>query len=274
MPPQEAPGGQTPPPSTLAQGPTRPGDRSRALAELARISLDQPLGEVLQQVVDLAVEMLDGVRALSVTLVDDGSTRSAAFSDPVAARLDERQYEDGFGPCTDAARSGGVVRVRDTAHEETYPGFAALARRYGVRSVTSVGMPWGERVVGALNLYVVGEDPLPEDEVELARTFAGYAAAALANAALYASTAELAEQMQRAMASRAVIEQAKGVLVAALGVDPEEAFAELSRRSQRSNTKLRDVAAELVAMAQRRSAAPRARWDGARRHGGEGAGGR
>lgn len=221
-----------------------------ALAELGRIPLDQPLGHVLQQVSELATQVLPDVDALSVTLVGgDGRARSAAFSGGVAALLDERQYEDGFGPCMDAARSGGVVRVRDTAEDPTYPGFSALARRHGVTSVTSVGLPWAERVVGALNCYTLGGEPLREEVVELGRVFAGYAGAALAHASLLSSTTELAEQMQAAMRSRAVIEQAKGVLVASLGLDPEEAFAELARRSQRTNTKLRDLAAHVVAQA-------------------------
>ncbi|WP_299036771.1 GAF and ANTAR domain-containing protein [uncultured Pseudokineococcus sp.] len=245
-----APAGSSPaaPPDPV----TPPGAAgSAALAELGRIRLDQPLGQVLQQVSELATQVLPDVDALSITLVDaDGSARSAAFTDQVSALLDERQYEDGFGPCMDAARSGGVVRIRDTGADPTYPGFSALAQRHGVGSVLSVGVPWVDRSVGALNLFTRGGDPLSEEVVELARVFAGYAGAALAKAALYTETAELADQMQRAMSSRAVIEQAKGVLVAALGLSPDEAFAELSRRSQRTNTKLRDLAAQVVAQAQ------------------------
>jgi len=181
------------------------------LAELGRIPLDQPLGQVLQQVSDLATQLLPDVDALSVTLVDpDGSAHSAASTDRVSALLDERQYEDGFGPCTDAARSGGVVRIRDRGADPTYPGFSALARRHGVGSVVSVGVPGADRVVGALNIFTRAGDPLREDVVDLARVFAGYAGAALANAALYTSTVEPAEQMQQAMSSRAVIEQARG----------------------------------------------------------------
>ncbi|MEJ5868367.1 GAF and ANTAR domain-containing protein [Pseudokineococcus sp. 5B2Z-1] len=223
-----------------------------ALAALGQIPLDQPLGHVLQQVCDLAAQVLVDVDALSVTLVDEaGGARSAAFAGVVAATLDERQYEDGFGPCMDAARSGGVVRIRDTGADATYPGFSALAHRQGVTSVVSVGVPWADRVVGALNLFSTGGAVLDDEAVEVAGVFAGYAGAALAHAALLTSTAEQAGQMQEAMRSRAVIEQAKGVLVAALGLEPEEAFAELSRRSQRTNTKLRDVAAQVVGQALR-----------------------
>ncbi|GAA2023407.1 GAF and ANTAR domain-containing protein [Pseudokineococcus marinus] len=249
-----------PPHPTASPGPTAAPDPTAlgdplppphpALAALGQIRLDQPLGHVLQEVCDLAAQVLVDVDALSVTLVDEaGSARSAAFAGGLAALLDERQYEDGFGPCMDAARSGGVVRIRDTSTDPTYPGFSALAQRHGVTSVVSVGVPWADRVVGALNLFSCGGVALDDESVEVAGVFAGYAGAALAHAALLTSTAERAGQMQEAMRSRAVIEQAKGVLAAALGLEPEEAFAELSRRSQRSNTKLRDVAAQVVAQA-------------------------
>ncbi|WP_298805199.1 GAF and ANTAR domain-containing protein [uncultured Pseudokineococcus sp.] len=252
------------PPSAASAGAPAPGAAAHpALAALGQIPLDQPLGHVLQQVCDLASQVLVDVDALSVTLVDEaGGARSAAFAGVVAATLDERQYEDGFGPCMDAARSGGVVRIRDTDADATYPGFSALAHRHGVTSVVSVGVPWADRVVGALNLFSTGGAVLDDDSVEVAGVFAGYAGAALAHAALLTSTAEHAGQMQEAMRSRAVIEQAKGVLVAALGLEPEAAFAELSRRSQRTNTKLRDVAAQVVGQALEAHADPGVDADG------------
>ena len=82
--------------------------------------------------------------------------------------------------------------------------------------------------------------------MELARTFASYAAVAVANAQLFASTAQLARQMEEAMASRAAIEQAKGILMGSLKCTPDEAFDVLVRHSQNSNRKLRDIAQGIV----------------------------
>ncbi|WP_299040055.1 GAF and ANTAR domain-containing protein [uncultured Pseudokineococcus sp.] len=225
-------------------------DAQRAFVELGRLMLDQPVGQYLQRVADLAAETLPGVDGLSVTLVEDGRARSAAFTSSVSAMLDERQYEAGFGPCLDAATSGGTVRVDLSGEDGVYPEFSAIARRQGVRAVASVGMPVPQRVVGALNMYSLTGD-IDEETLALARAFASYAAVALANAALYGSTTRLADQLQEAMRSRAVIEQAKGVLMARLQVDDEAAFAHLSRSSQQSNTKLRDMAAGIVERAQR-----------------------
>jgi len=83
----------------------------------------------------------------------------------------------------------------------------------------------------------------------LAQTFAGYAAVALANAHLYDVTATLAQHLQAAMENRAVIEQAKGIVMAERHCTADEAFAILSKLSQDSNRKVRDVAAALVANA-------------------------
>lgn len=223
-----------------------PLEVQKAFAELARIVLDQPLGQFLQRVADLATQTLPDVDGLSVTLIEGTEVRSATFTSPLAAMLDERQYEAGFGPCLDAAQSGEVVRVDlDPDAVDVYPAFARAARRQGVVAVTSVGMPAPQRVVGALNLYST-HGSIDEDTVRLARVFSSYAAVALSNAALHGSTAQLAEQLQEAMSARAVIEQAKGVLMARTGVGADEAFAQLSRLSQDANVKLRVLAGRLV----------------------------
>ena len=95
-----------------------------------------------------------------MTLVEGEKARSAAFTGSIAAMLDERQYDQGFGPCMDAASSGGMVAITDMATEETYRDFAALARRQGVTSSLSVGMPVPRRTVGALNIYRSSGEPL------------------------------------------------------------------------------------------------------------------
>ena len=245
-------------PSTSADGradgqdrPPASADVQQAFAELGRLMLDQPLSAFLSRVAELAAKTLPDVDGLSITLIEDGRARSAAFTSPVAAMLDERQYESGFGPCMDAAQSGETVRVDLGAAEDVYPAFAGVARRQGVRAAAAVGMPVPQRVVGSLNLYSTSSESIDEDTLAQARTFASYAAVALANASLYGSTARLATQLQEAMRSRAVIEQAKGVLMARLSVDAETAFAHLSKKSQHANTKLRDMAADVVAGAQR-----------------------
>jgi AmiR/NasT family two-component response regulator len=93
-------------------------------------------------------------------------------------------------------------------------------------------------------------DAYDEDDVRMAEEVASYIAVAVGNAHAYSEATTLAGQMQEAMRSRAVIEMAKGILMAQQGCDPDTAFTMLSHASQRSNRKLRDVAAAIVEGAQ------------------------
>ena len=165
----------------------------------------------------------------------------------MAARLDRRQYGSGTGPCLDAAQTGRVVHVRDMAAEDRYPDFAEEARRAGVARSLSVGIPVPGRSVGGLNLYARSTRSFGRSTVAVAGAFASHAALTLANAALYARAAEQVRQMGEAMASRATIEQAKGMVMAAHGCTPDEAFEELRRLASLSRRKLRVVADEVVA---------------------------
>ncbi|MFG1928907.1 GAF and ANTAR domain-containing protein [Cryptosporangium sp. NPDC048952] len=222
-----------------------------ALAEVGRIVLaDRTLDEVLEQVALLARKAIAGASEVSVTLVVRDRPTTAAFTGPLALELDERQYAAGFGPCLDAARGGEMMVIADMATEARWPRYCPAALERGARSSLSVPLPVQEHVVGALNIYGGVPDAFPAESVRAGVLFASYAAVAVANAHLYATTAELAEGMRQAMTSRAVIEQAKGILMAQRGCSAEEAFGQLTRVSQHANRKLREVAADLVARVQ------------------------
>jgi GAF domain-containing protein len=226
-------------------------DTPTAYGELARIVLaDRPLTPTLSRIAEIARDAVPGADDVSVTLIQNGKARSVAFAgdSKLAATLDERQYEDGFGPCLDAAVTGRTIAIADTSvPDEIYPDFAALAQREGVWHTISVGMPTQHEVTGALNIYSHGEQgPLGPEAAAAAAGIAGYLAVAVTNAALYSGALELVAQMQQAMASRAVIEQAKGVVMQSRGVGEEVAFEVLRRASSHSNRKLRDIAQEIV----------------------------
>jgi GAF domain-containing protein len=206
-----------------------------AFAELGRMQLgDNDLQAVLGRVAELARQALPGMAGASVTLVESDRAFTAAFAGQLALDLDE------------VAQSAGTVIVPDMAAETRWPAFARQALAAGVHSSLSVALPLQEAVLGALNIYATRPATFDQDAIELARTFAGYAAVAIANARLYQSTATLAEDMRRAMETRAVIEQAKGILIAQQHCTPEQAFELLTRLSQTTHRKLRDCAADLV----------------------------
>jgi GAF domain-containing protein len=229
-----------------------PRDPRTAFAELSKIMLgEEPLSATLAQVAELAKQTIPGAAEVSVTLIQNERVESLVFTGPLASDLDERQYEAGFGPCMDAALSGTTVVIEDTSDSPTYPDFGRAAHRKGITRTMSIGLPAQRRTIGALNVYATDGGAFDQTAQELALTFAGYAAVALANAGLYASTAQLAANLQRALESRAIIDQAKGILMARHGVSADEAFDMISRQSQLTNRKVRDIAAELAADAGR-----------------------
>ena len=230
-----------------APGNGTPMPTQQAFAELSRIVLGQrPLSQVLLRVAELAVATIPGADEISITLVEKGVPHTAAFTGSLAAALDERQYAAGFGPCVDAAQSGHTLRMDDLTQDSTYREFAAIAARQGVRSILSIGLPMPQQVLGAMNIYQFGDAPLDAEAEGVAQEFGRYAAVSLANASLYEHSTLLAARMQHAMESRAVIDQAKGMIMITEGVTADEAFQRLVSASQAANRKLRDLAADMV----------------------------
>lgn len=243
--------GLTPPPSN----PEPPaGDTPRlasaaALAELSRIDLRRDdLEAVLHRIADLARSTVPGADEVSVSLVGrKGKATTPAHTGAMALQADEAQYAQASGPCVDAAEGGQLVLVEDMTTEQRWPQYVARARAAGVLSSLSVPLPVQESLTGALNIYSRSVGAFGPEAVEAAQGFASYAAVAVANAQLYETTAALAHQMEEAMASRAIIEQAKGLIMGQRRCSADEAFRVLVDASSRSNRKLRDVAADLLA---------------------------
>ncbi len=228
----------------------QPLEPNEAFAELGRIKLaDTDIDAVLDKIADLAQRAIPGADEVSVTLMRGKGPHTAAFTGDLALACDERQYKRGHGPCLDAANTAATLLIDDMAQETRWPDYTQSAAKAGAHSSLSVGLPVHEAVTGALNVYATKPDAFDDDAIMIAQTFAGYAAVALANAHLYDTQATLAQHMQAAMEHRAVIEQAKGIIMAERRCTPDEAFQILTKLSQDTNRKLRDVAAALVASA-------------------------
>ena len=220
-------------------------------ARLASIVIDAgPPETALREVAALAKRVLPDVEDVSLTVVEDGRPRTLVFTGSLAVALDERQYETGFGPCLDAARSGQSITVdRDDQDDadSPYRAFAGVAARAGIAQTLSVGLPVAGRSIGGLNVYRTVADHPADALLDELIAFAGSAASVVNNVASYAKAAAEATHLRTAMDSRAVIEQAKGILMARERCSADEAFALLSRISQHKHLKLRDVAAAIVA---------------------------
>jgi GAF domain-containing protein len=186
-----------------------------------------------------------------ITMLIEGRVRTAVFTDPESPEIDTAQYDTGEGPCLDAFRHQRVYRIDSTTGDQTWPAFSALAAAHGIVSTLSFPLIARQEGIGALNLYA-RSGPFSVADEEIGTLFATQAAIVLANAQAYWDARHLSEQLSQAMQFRAVIEQAKGVLMATGGRNADEAFQLLVRASQRENRKLRDIATELVDRAQLR----------------------
>jgi GAF domain-containing protein len=218
-----------------------------AYAELGRIDFSRTdLAAALTKVADLARDSIPGADDVTITLVGPGGAHTAAFTGPRAMTVDEWQYQQGHGPCLAAAAANITVTVPDLAGESRWPDWADRAIDAGVHSSMSVGLPLHESLSGALNVYAAKPQAFDENAVILAETFAGYAAVAMANAHLYEGPAALAAPGRSAMDSRAVIEQAKGIIMAERRCTADEAFAVLAKLAAYAHRDLHAAAATLV----------------------------
>jgi GAF domain-containing protein len=159
---------------------------------------------------------------------------------------DEMQYERGYGPCMDAGLAGQMFLVDDMRSEQCWPDYAQNVTALGVLSSLSVPLPFQGTSIGALNTYTSHPKIFDDTDVELAQEVAAWIAIAVGNAEAAARTSEDLIQLRTLMLSRACIEQAKGILMERHKITEDEAFTMLTHASQRTNTKLRDIASELV----------------------------
>jgi GAF domain-containing protein len=233
---------------------------AEALERLGRLSLRElSMEDLLQTVADLTNRAMPGDPETSVTLLIRNRPTTVATTGQLAVDLDESQYDRGHGPCLHAARSGELTEIADTRTETRWPDYLPRAVEHGNLSSLSVplAIDQEEQVTGALNIYARRAHAFDEDSRAAATRFGPYASVAASNLYAYQSARRTADNLQAALASRAVIDQAKGVLVERYRLTPDQAFQMLARASMNANRKVRDVADELVRTGEFPVAAPR-----------------
>lgn len=216
----------------------------KALAEVVLVG--RPLDDVLSEVARIAQAWLPGSEATSITLVRADKAWTAAHSARMALDADELQYEEGYGPCMDAGRTGMPMVVTDMRTEKRWPSYTPRVLKRGVLSSLSVPLPFQGVTIGALNNYSSKPGAFGDEALVMATEITSYIGVAVMNADAHAEAAQTAQQMQQALESRKTIDMALGILVAMHHCSPDEAFAILSRTSQQHNRKLRELARELV----------------------------
>jgi transcriptional regulator with GAF, ATPase, and Fis domain len=207
------------------------------------------VGEALQRIAEITLEAIPAAEVVGMSMLgEDGRPTTAVYTDPESPAIDEAQYREGKGPCLDAWRHNAPFRLpRIEDYADKYPAFARACLDHGVRSTLSLPMAAGDVAVGAVNLYARVHEAFGDDDESVGRDLAAAGSAVLGNVSAYWTALELSQNLNEAMKSRAVIEQAKGMLMAGTpGLTAEGAFDMLRRASQRENVKLREIAARIV----------------------------
>ncbi|MBW8482432.1 GAF and ANTAR domain-containing protein [Actinomadura parmotrematis] len=221
------------------------------LSEVTRLLLKAAnVAEVLQRVTDAARALVPGVDVVSLTLRDGrGRLHTPALTAPVAEELDALQERLAEGPCLDAALISGAsfVESTDLAGDGRWPAFGPGAAGLGLTAVLATPLvAEGDEHAGALNLYARHRDMWEPAVRGVTLILAGHAALALAGTRARDRAALTETNLRRAIDSRDVIGQAKGILMARRGITADQAFALLSRTSQDLNIKIGELARALA----------------------------
>ncbi|MBV9096235.1 MAG: GAF and ANTAR domain-containing protein [Streptosporangiaceae bacterium] len=227
-------------------------DVRQALDELGKLRFgEMRVEDAMRQIVQTthAIFAVDGA---GLMLADaEHNLRNAAASDERMQHLEQLQLLHQEGPCITAFDDKELVKADDLAHDPRWPAFGAAAVVRGVRAVLASPIPYNQDAVGVV--AVMSEDHHPwSPEAELALlAFTDLAALLIASMLLGEQQTELATQLQAALNSRAIIEQAKGVLIGQQGISARAAYEKLRAQARSERRKLAVVAAEVVRSAVR-----------------------
>jgi transcriptional regulator with GAF, ATPase, and Fis domain len=193
-----------------------------------------------------SAELLD-VSAAGLLLADPrGELRVIAASSEAARLLELFQLQSDEGPCLDCFRSGQPVTATELSADQRWPRFAAAAGQAGFTSVQALPMRLREQVIGALNLFRATPGAFDPASVRIGQALADVATIGLLHERSMRRSDILNEQLQTALNSRVVIEQAKGKLAERLGIDMNQAFTLLRDQARNRNQRLSDLARAFV----------------------------
>ena len=212
--------------------------------ELASLSNGE--AKSLSKLAELAVRQVPGCAAAHATIWRDGELAAVAASHPDPAGLIDMELLAGHGPLLTAVREGRPVSCRDALDEERWGWWSAEALRRGLRSSIHL-VRQSATITLVLALFGVRPGALDADGVPMAEMLARFGSTVFANNLAYGQAQRTATQLKDSVAARAVTDQAKGILMHALGCDADEALRYLRRESQRRHVKVTDVAARVIA---------------------------
>lgn len=212
------------------------------------LTADFDIIDLLHTLVTVCVDLLD-VDAGGLLLADDaGDLQLVASSSEEAQFVEVIQLSAGAGPCVDSFRKGVAVTVADMERDGgQWPGFQAAALEQGFHAVFATPMRLRGHVLGAMNLFSTSVGAPTEQDALVAQALADIATIGILQERSIRETHILNEQLQRALESRVLIEQAKGVIAAVGSLDMDESFSALRSYARSHRMPLRDVAQQVAA---------------------------
>ncbi|MGY1637970.1 GAF and ANTAR domain-containing protein [Geodermatophilus sp. SYSU D00742] len=227
--------------------PSDPLGPVEALERLGRLALrDNCMRSLLQSVADLAKEVMPGSAEASVSLLINDRSSTAVSTGQLALDCDESQYGRGYGPCLHAAGTGELVEVADAQVETRWRNYMEHAVENGALSSLSVPLPISEGISGALNVYARKPHAFDETSRSVATRFAAYAAVVAANMYAFEEARDMVEHLEHRLESRALVEQAKGILMGRYELTADQALRALAKVARETGSKVQHVADTLV----------------------------
>jgi len=257
----ELPGETDPPEQRIAAGQLAPegvadgvnGDLAGSLKALSRLSAGLSLEGVLTGVASFAVRAIPHAEGAGLTLSEPDRSDTIVKSEPFVREIEDIQYGINEGPCISAAATGHTMTSGSLSGDPRWPRFGPGVGRLGVHSVLALPLLTAGGVIGAINVYAHPRDAFDDRAERIGQVFADPAAIAVQNAQILAQTQRLVGNLQAALTSRAVIDQAIGIIISRTGDTAEEAFERIRRRSQAEHLKVAAIAGQIVEVAARRA---------------------
>jgi GAF domain-containing protein len=218
-----------------------------SFASLCLLPLDtDDRRRLINRIAAVAGGALPAAAAVSLTIGSPTEPTEMASDSATAQRMDGLQLRTGEGPCVDAYDKSAAIVTGDVAADSRWPRLAAVVPTREVRSVLAVPVQLRDRRIGVMNVYAPAVDAFTGRAVRIGELLVVAVGAVLEAAEDRRSMRALSENLERALESRAVIEQAKGIVMAHVGGTADDAFARLVALSSRRNVKLRELAARVV----------------------------
>jgi GAF domain-containing protein len=238
-PPRE--GGSQGLPSRSYTGDTTVNELAQTLSDVARSLQDEPnLSHTLQGITEAAVQTVPGARYAGISEVQGRRTIvTRAATAEVVMKIDQVQYATRQGPCVDAIYKQQTFRLGDMFTEHRWPDFIEQTVGMGIRGMLSFQLYVVRDNLGALNLYSDTPDAFTDESEYVGLLFASHAAVAMIGA-------QQRQNKDQALLTRDLIGQAKGILMERHRLTADQAFLLMVEASQRTNTKLTEIAQRLT----------------------------